>query len=514
MRFLRFLLVLAIVLAIAVVALRLIYPLPDLPEEPASTARPISEETTLGAALLPATAAHQGKTGIWPLADGREAYAARILLARAAQDSIDLQYYIWQTDETGWMLLDEVRKAAERGVRVRLLLDDNGIPGLDAELAALNARPNIEVRIFNPFTLRSPKLLSYAFDFPRLNHRMHNKAMIVDGAATVLGGRNIGNIYFDYGQGVHYFDADVLAAGPVVADVSQNFDRYWASGSSYPAELILPDAPGGMESLLAHAEQARATALAAQYIDAIAETPLVQRIEAGTLTMEWGDVTFFSDDPAKGLGEAEEDELLISRIIEIAQPKKSFDLVSAYFIPGEGGTEILTGFAADGVRTRTLTNALASTDVVPVHGAYMKYRDDLVAEGVEVLELRPEANRVRERGLSSMIVGSASSLHAKTFTVDGEQIFVGSFNFDPRSARLNTEMGLLIPSPKMAQGLARVLDEKVQYYRVAETAEGRLIWIEAREDGSEVVRTKEPETTLMQRAFARLVSWLPVEWML
>ncbi|MHC9237079.1 phospholipase D family protein [Pseudooceanicola sp. 502str34] len=514
MRFLRFLLVLAVVVVLAIFGLRLIYPLPDLPTDPASTALPASEQTPLGAALMPAAAAHPGQSGIWPLSDGREAYAARVLLARTAQESIDLQYYIWQTDETGWMLLDEVRKAAERGVRVRLLLDDNGIPGLDAELAALNATPNVEVRIFNPFTLRSPRMLSYAFDFRRLNHRMHNKAMIVDGAATVLGGRNIGNIYFDYGQGVHYFDADVMAVGPVVDDVAQNFDRYWASGSAYPAELILDPAPGGMESLLAHAEEARATAFAAQYVDAIAETPLIQRMQAGTLRFEWGEVSFFSDDPAKGLGQAEGDGLLISQIIALAQPKQTFDLVSAYFIPGEVGTEILTGFAAEGVRTRVLTNALASTDVVPVHGAYMKYRDDLVAGGVETLELRPQADRVREHGLSNMIVGSASSLHAKTFAIDGEKIFVGSFNFDPRSAQLNTEMGLLIPSRAMAQGLATVLEEASQYYRVSETAEGRMIWIETRPDGSELVLTKEPESTLMQRAFARLVSWLPVEWML
>lgn len=514
MRVLRFLFILSILCASIVFGLRLVFPLPSLPDEPASTALPATGETALGAALIPAAAAHPGKTGIWPLSDGREAYAARVLLVRAAQESIDLQYYIWQGDETGWMLLDEVRKAAERGVRVRLLLDDNGIPGLDAELAALNAMANVELRLFNPFTLRSPKLLSYVFDFPRLNHRMHNKAMIVDGAAVILGGRNIGNIYFDYGKGVHYFDADVLAAGPVVADVSQNFDLYWASRSAYPAELILEDAPGGTESLLAHAEQARASALAAQYIDTIRNTPLVQRIEAGTLIMEWGEVSFFSDDPAKALGEAEDQDLLITRIIEIAQPKKTFDLVSAYFIPGEAGTEILTGFAADGVRTRVLTNALASTDVVPVHGAYMRYRGDLVAAGVETLELRPAAERVREHGLSHLIVGSASSLHAKTFAIDGEQIFVGSFNFDPRSARLNTEMGLLMPSRAMAQGLARMLEDKEQFYRVSETAEGRVIWIETRKDGSEEVLKKEPEATLMQRAFARLVSWLPVEGML
>jgi len=514
MRFLRFLLVLVILIAIAIGVLRLLNPLPDLEGRSNSTRIPVSSETTLGNALMTASKAHPGQSGIWPLADGREAYAARILLARNAEQSIDMQYYIWQTDTTGWILLDEMRKAAERGVRVRLLLDDNGVPGLDPELAALNAMPNVEVRLFNPFTLRDPKLLSYVFDFPRLNRRMHNKAMIVDGAATVLGGRNIGDIYFDYGTGVHYFDADVLAAGPVVGEVSENFDAYWASRSAYPAELILPEAPGGLDSLMAHAESARSGAEAAQYDDAIANTALVQEIEAGTLALEWAEVDFFSDDPSKGLGEATEDQLLLTRILEIADPQSSFDLVSAYFIPGDAGTELLTGFAEAGVETRVLTNALAATDVAPVHSAYMTYRDALIDGGVTVLELRPAAERTRELHLSEMIAGSASSLHAKTFTVDGERIFVGSFNFDPRSARLNTEMGLLIPSPEMAAGLAAALDDPARYYHVERGERGDLVWIETAEDGERTVLTQEPETGWFKMLVVRVISWLPVEWML
>src|SRR6056297_1843045 len=179
MRFLRGLLKLAIVLALAVVVLRLTHPLPDLPAGEASAAIPVSEETRLGAALVPLMDQHDGLSGVVPLADGRDALAARILLARAAEQSIDVQYYIWQMDTTGW-----------------LLLDDNGIPGLDNVLAGLDAMENVEIRLFNPFTMRSPKLLSYAFDFFRLNRRMHNKSMTVDGVATVIGGRNIGDIYF------------------------------------------------------------------------------------------------------------------------------------------------------------------------------------------------------------------------------------------------------------------------------------------------------------------------------
>ena len=514
MGFLKVIVFLGIICIGAIYVMRLIFPLPSLEDRTDTSYIPPSDRTTLGAALLPGTSAHPGQSGVWPLADGREAYAARILLARSAEESIDLQYYIWQADATGWILLDEVRQAAERGVRVRMLLDDNGIPGLDAELSALNKMPNIEIRLFNPFTLRSPRLLSYAFDFNRLNHRMHNKSMTVDGIATIVGGRNIGNIYFDYGAGVHYFDADVLAVGKAAGEVSGQFDAYWSSGSSYPAERILADAPGGLGSLAARTKTAWEGAIGTEYADAVAATELVKRMQAGTLRFEWSDVTLFYDHPAKGLGEADEDDLLLTRIIEISKPERSFDLVSAYFIPGKNGTEILNDFAARGVQTRALTNALSATDVPPVHSAYIRYRGDLVDGGVDVLELRRMAMRERDLNLSEMIVGSASSLHAKTFAIDGKKIFVGSFNFDPRSARLNTEMGLLIERPDMARGLARVLDDATQFYRVRRDEKGDLIWIETDRDGSEKVLSGEPESTMFQRMVVRFVSWLPVEWML
>jgi len=514
MRFLRALVSIVVLIGVAILALRLFFPVPPLEGRPESMAIAASADTTLGAAILPLAERHPGESGVWPLAEGREAYAARILLARAAEASIDLQYYIWQTDTTGWILRDELRQAADRGVRVRLLLDDNGIPGLDAELAALDAHKNVEVRLWNPFTLRNPKLLSYAFDFPRLNRRMHNKAMTVDGVATVVGGRNIGDIYFAFGQGVHYFDADVLAVGPAAAEVATDFDLYWEAPSAYPADMILRAAPGGLESLMEEAEAARATALGSGYAEAAAATSLVQELQAGTLALDWGEVQLFSDDPAKGLGRVADEELLIGRIMSVAPAQTSFDIVSAYFIPGDEGTALLTGMADRGVRVRAMTNSLSATDVPPVHGAYMTYRGPLLDAGVELMELQRSAGARQERDMSSMIVGSASSLHAKTFQMDGERIFVGSFNFDPRSAQLNTEMGLLIPAEAMATGLAQALDRPQSYYRVERGEGGGLRWVETADDGTEIVHLTEPETGVMSRTMARIVSWLPVEWML
>jgi putative cardiolipin synthase len=515
MRFLRRLLYLVIVLALAVVVLRLTHPLPDLPQGEASTAVPASPDTRLGATFLPLVTENAGLSGVLPLADGRDALAARILLARAAQETIDVQYYIWQTDTTGWLLLDELRVAAERGVRVRLLLDDNGIPGLDNVLADLNAMETVEVRIFNPFTMRSPKLLSYAFDFFRLNRRMHNKSMTVDGIATVIGGRNIGDIYFAYGEGTAYFDFDVLAVGPAAADVSANFDSYWTSGSSYAAADVLPVSEGGMEEMAAAVAEAQDSARGSDYASAVADAPVLSRVLAGENVLEWTTVTLVSDDPAKGLGQAADDDLLVGQLpLLIGRPERSLDLVSAYLIPGEIGTAQIEGFLADGIRTRLVTNSLEATDVPVVHSAWMGYRDRLLHNGAEVLELRARPDRPEGASLLQLLTGSQSSLHAKTFAVDGERIFIGSFNFDPRSASLNTEMGFLIDSPVIATSLARALDQTETFYEVTAGPDGAIMWTETTEEGETITFDREPNTSAFNRGMVTFMSWLPVEWIL
>jgi putative cardiolipin synthase len=257
--------------AAGILTLGVLFPLPDRQGIDVSEAIPATATTTIGAAVLQGQVEHPGESGVIPLAGGGEAFAARVLLARTAEQSLDVQYYIWQADTTGYLLLDELRAAAERGVRVRLLLDDNGIAGLDADLRALDDLPNLEVRLFNPFTLRRPKPLSFAFDFFRLNRRMHNKSFTADGAVTVVGGRNVGDIYFAFGPDAHYIDTDVLALGPAAAEVSAAFGAYWNSASAYPAGLILPTAPNGMARLQAAVASARADDLGAPYLTAITQ---------------------------------------------------------------------------------------------------------------------------------------------------------------------------------------------------------------------------------------------------
>lgn len=515
MRFLKIMLALVVLAVIAIIVMRLLFPLPERPADQESTYVPASEGTTLGRAVLETAADHPDQSGVVPLFDGRDALAARILMARRAEETIDAQYYIWQADTTGWLLLEELRAAAERGVRVRLLLDDNGIPGLDSVLAALDAHENVEVRLFNPFTLRSPKLASFLFDFSRLNRRMHNKAMIVDGAAAIVGGRNIGDIYFAYGDGIAYFDLDVMAIGPIVDDVSSNFDDYWNSESSYPANTILPATEGGMEELATAVDAAATSARGSGYLEATASAPLVSRVIAGDPVFEWTDVTLVSDDPSKGLGNTDRDALLMGRLAGLlGTPEKRVDIVSAYLIPGRAGTELITGWEEDGVETRLVTNSQEATDVPPVHSAWIKYRDDLVRAGTEVFELRARPDLDESMTLAQMLTGSMSSLHAKTFAVDDARIFIGSFNFDPRSASLNTEMGLLIESPDMARRLAEAIEQQNTVYEVALDDDADLIWIEQQPDGAQVIWEEEPNTTAFQRGMVRFLSWLPVEWML
>ncbi len=516
MRFLRALLSIVIVLALALVALRLLYPLPDLPpRDEASTAIPASPDTRLGAAILPLLPQHQGRSGVVPLADGRDALAARILMARAAEQSIDVQYYIWQADTTGWLLLEELRAAAERGVRVRLLLDDNGIPGLDNVLAALDAMENVEIRLFNPFTLRKPKLLSYGFDFFRLNRRMHNKSMTVDGAATVIGGRNIGDIYFAYGEGTAYFDLDVLAVGPAAVAVSDNFDAYWTSGSSYAAADILPASNGGMAELAAAVAEALASARGSDYAKAITDAPVMSQVLAGADVFEWTTVTMVSDDPAKGLGKVAASGHLIGQLPDLlGRPKQRVDLVSAYLIPGEAGVQLLEGYLADGIRTRLVTNSLEATDVPVVHSAWVGYRNRLVRAGAEVFELRARPDMPEGASLMQFLTGSQSSLHAKTFAVDDERIFIGSFNFDPRSAALNTEMGFLIDSPAIARALSRALDQSETFYRVTAAPGGAITWTETTAGGEVATFDREPNTSAFDRGMVTFLGWLPIEWML
>lgn len=514
--------VFAAVAGACILSLRLLFPLPDRHHINVTNAIAASAATRIGAAVLQTRAANTEESGVVLLAGGGDAFAARVILARAAEQTLDVQYYIWQADTTGYLLLDELRSAAERGVRVRLLLDDNGISGLDKELRALDELSNMEVRLFNPFTLRRPKLLSFGFDFFRLNRRMHNKSFSVDGAATVIGGRNVGDIYFAFGPGEHYIDTDVLALGPAATDVAATFDDYWNSASAFPVNMILPEAPDGLARLHEAVTLARTSDLAQPYFAAISQSGLIGKLTAGPDAIDWVKVTLLADDPRKGLGQQEAGGLLVERLgvilkDEATGPATSLDLVSAYFVPGRSGTELLAALAGRNVAVRVLTNAHEATDVLTVHGSYAEYRDDLLAGGVFLAELKADPLEPQpDRSLAPYLAGSASSLHSKVFAIDDARVFIGSFNFDPRSAQLNTEMGLLIESPAFAAAVSRGLDQVIMQgaYTVRLNTAGALEWVSHAADGAQIVTDVEPNTIWLDRVLLTIIGALPIEWMM
>lgn len=502
-------------LVAAGIVLRLLFPVPDTGDRPLSTAIAADLTSGLGQRMAQAASAHPGKSGVVPLERGHDALVSRLALIDAAEHSIDAQYYIWHEDTSGLLLLDALLRAAERGVRVRLLLDDNGVPGLDTIMAALNAQDNFEIRLFNPSTVRSPKILGYAFDFFRMNRRMHNKSLMVDGAVAIIGGRNIGDEYFQVGDDQFYVDLDVLATGAIVPETARVFDAYWNSRSVHAVETII-SGRGDIAAFRTTAAAVRTSAAARAFELGMASS--ARRLVEGGAVLEWTDVKVVADDPVKGQGIAERDQLMIVRLSDILGAiDRKLLLVSAYFVPGRQGTAYFTHLARQGRDVRILTNALNTTDVLPVHAGYVKYRDQLLRAGVKLYELKLRADGKDESGLQLNPLGlSGASLHAKTFAVDDRRIFIGSFNFDPRSAILNCEMGFLIDSPAMARSLGAGFDGPIDAvaYRPAIDADGRLMWREKLPDGSEAVYHDEPGATWFDVIALKLIGLLPVEALL
>ena len=523
--------------------------LPPLVDRPPSSAisEADAEQTRLGQALKPLQNQHPGESGIYPLAHAYDAYAARALLARAADRTLDVQYYIWRNDTTGHLLLNELLQAAQRGVRVRLLLDDGGTSGMDTLLSALDQHPLIEVRLFNPFAQRTPKFLGYLTDFSRTQRRMHNKGFTADGQASIVGGRNIGDEYFGATDGVLFADLDVMATGSVVPEVSREFDRYWSSASAYPVTLLLPRLPDySIDKVhqFLHTEAERAEAQA--YVQAVAQSRFSQDLLSGDLPLYWAESTLVSDDPAKVLSQAQPQDLLISQLpAAIGQAKSQLDLVSPYFVPTDAGVKAFAQLHQQGVRVRILTNSLEATDVAVVHAGYKVYREPLIAQGIELYEMRrqldlrapaaasveatEQASAPGKKRLPSPTAShggsgpgsakgsgsSGASLHAKTFAVDGERLFVGSFNFDPRSAHLNTELGLVIKHPGLAQQVSGTLDQYLPQmaYHVQLNAQGQLSWTyqQPTPPHETLTTTTEPGSSFLQRLTLRILSWLPIE---
>jgi putative cardiolipin synthase len=472
-----------------------------------------TEDTKVAQMARAFTAVHADSSGVHALPKSPDALAARLALAGMTGRTLDVQYFTWHSDHSGVLLVGEILRAADRGVKVRMLLDDIGASASDEGLLVLDSHPNIKVRLFNPVALRSARMLGVLLNYSRANRRMHNKAFIADNHAAIVGGRNIGDEYFGANALMNFADLDVLVVGPVVREVSQQFETYWNSSTCVEINAVsrvreTPDQMGirRQKFQAKHEEAGQAPAL-----QSMRESRVSSQIKNGGLDFLPGRAWTVYDDPSK-ITTAKEDRSthLAPKLRSIAEATKhQLFIVSPYFIPGKQGVELLTGLRQRGVRVAVLTNSLASTDVAAVHAGYSRYRKVLLRSGVELYELKPQPGG--GGGGSSPFGSSKAGLHAKTFTFDDRIIFIGSMNMDPRSLHRNTEVGVLIESPPLASELTRKVlhDIEARAYRVQLDGD-KLAW-HTTEDGKRVRFNTEPETDAWRRLKIRLVRCLPIE---
>jgi putative cardiolipin synthase len=479
-----------------------------------------NHRTRLAAAIQPRVAAHPDKSGLHALADGKDALAARLVLADVAQRSLDVQYFIWKQDQTSKVLMERLFRAADRGVRIRMLLDDLGTMPSDEVLLAIDSHPKIEVRMFNPVALRSPRVLGIVADFRRVNRRMHNKSFIADGQVAIVGGRNIGDEYFDAHETANFADLDVAVIGPVVKETSEAFDLYWNHRASIPMAVLSRKhmTPEKLAARRAEFAVIDAEVKDSAYGKRARDGEFARQFRSRSVDYSWGRASILSDHPDKVLGTATDTHMSPKLREAVGATKRELFLVSPYFVPGEEGVAFLSRVRQRGVRVVVITNSLASTDGVPVHAGYQRYRKPLLEAGVELYEMKPTANaprKSRSGSLRGSAAGSSSaSLHAKTFTFDRRTGFIGSYNLDPRSSKLNTEMGVMFDLPELVAQIPEALERNLERnaYRL-ELEHNRLVWV-TREGDQQKRYTTEPEAGLWKRTKVRILSWLPIEGLL
>jgi len=468
------------------------------------------------------TADHANQSGFRLLSNNSDALMSRVVLADKATKSIDLQYYIFDADPTGKLIAQRLLAAADRGVRVRLLVDDLDAGDAEHLLDALDAHPNIEVRLFNPFHTRNPSVFSkigqFIIDGPRLNRRMHNKSFVVDNTVAIVGGRNIGDAYFETGSTQHFRDLDVIAIGPVVAETSHAFDVYWNDDASYPVKAFDTTKADGhdvnywRDRLQKEARPLSDSEYASVLVDAL---PGGRNIDQPGQWF-WGRARVVADDPQKVDDEKDDPALLLQPKLDrmIGSANKEVIFISAYFVPGEEDTKYFIELVKRGVKVQVLTNSLAATDEPLVHAGYAKYRRELLEGGVDIYELRPTIPNQRP----SLGASAGVSLHAKCIVVDRQRIFIGSMNMDQRSKLLNTEMGVVAAAPELAQAAAEYFDRAVlprNAYRVTlNKPHGSLQWQTIDEQGNPQTFRHEPQASIGRRLEVSLLRALPIDGLL
>jgi putative cardiolipin synthase len=486
-------------------------PSPRTPPGSTPPALPVSPESPL-VKIARASQPSPELTGVRLLPYGAFSLDARIQLARRATRSLDVQYYVFENDATGRLLLREMQLAADRGVRVRLLLDDLFTGRTDELLRGLASFPNAEVHLFNPFCCARKAGLAgrYAaslFDFGRLNHRMHNKLFIADGVMAVMGGRNIADEYFQLNEAQNFIDMDAFVVGDVVRQFEAIFDRYWNSEVVYAIDQIgepLGDRAARRAKFIdTLAALPMKSDLQPQSTDVLGYGPIGEDLDSGQLGMEWARARAFADPPEKlrsaSTQVAFETSVTNAVMMNVWQAKQELVLTSPYLIPGEKGVANFRALQNNKVKVTVMTNSLAATDEPLVHNSYARYRPGLLDAGVDLYELSP--TRVQRTSRLGMFDRSIGRLHAKTAVIDRQQVFIGSMNLDPRSANANTELGMFVDSPRLARELIRVVNiSKLDgAYRVRRDEKTQALqWLTSDGD-KEIILLAEPESTFWGR---------------
>ena len=484
----------------------------DYPK-PASNALTDTGDTYLGKQLIGLADQHPCEAGFYQMADGIDALASRLLLAERAEKTIDAQYYLIKDDIVSHAFINVLLRAADRGVRVRLLVDDIFTGGYDAGMAGLDSHPNFEIRIFNTFARRSARFMDGITSFSRINRRMHNKSFTVDNQVTIIGGRNIADEYFGAREDAKFGDLDVMGIGPVVNEVSDMFDSYWNHERAAPIAAFadMPDDPAAeLERIRAELAQSNEQIRSSKYAEAVRDKVL-EYVETDASVFTWATYTLAVDSPDKSFkSKAKEAASITTPLREsLLSATSEAIIISPYFVPQKAGIEAISELQRKGINVSIITNSLAANNQSSVHGGYAPSRKPLLKSGVRIYEVRPDADVAGSEIMAAS--GAKATLHTKAFIVDRREIFIGSFNFDPRSARINTELGVIIRSPEMADQTAKIIEAVIaeQTYEVFLNEKGKLRW-RGLENGQEIILDKEPQTTWSQRFAAGFMRFLPI----
>ena len=483
-----------------------------------------TQQTDLAKIITPLKQQNPELTGYHVLYDPLEAIAARINLIERAEKTLDLQYYIWDNDKIGSLALYKIIEAADRGVKVRLLIDDNNAGKMEGVYLALDQHPNIEVKLFNPYRFRRLRPIDMVLDLKRINRRMHNKTFTADNQISLIGGRNMSNQYYNVSDSYQFSDVDVMLVGQAVDDITHSFDEYWNHSYAYPVRNIINHNTytlrydGLKEQLTKHYQEITVQ----NYLDLSNRTHDFDQWLDHNIQLDWVKAEVVKDAPDKIRARAKKEQHLNFQMVKrLENPEHSVDLISAYFVPQKQGEAKLIELAKDGVQVRVLTNSFKANDVALVHAFYAKYRIDLLKNGVELYEflpaiseenLYPNSKEISKQTKVSLKGLSRSSLHAKLMALDNKQVFIGSFNFDPRSANLNTEIGVIINSPPLANAVHKTMDVNLKKYayKLVLDSQQKINWLKETPQGIVTLR-KEPKMKWWQKAGVKIISWLPIE---